>query len=37
MTFNSFVEEALRTAIEEHNRDPEGFKLRTQKFIESRA
>lgn len=28
MTFNQFVEKALRTAIEESDRDPEGFKAR---------
>lgn len=28
MTFNQFVEEALRHAIEEAHRDPEGFKAR---------
>jgi hypothetical protein len=33
MTFNSFVEEALRYAIEEHQRDPEGAKQRAQDWI----
>lgn len=37
MTFNAFVEEALRHAIEEAKRDPDGFKLRAQQFVESRA
>ncbi len=32
MTFNQFVEEALRQAIEEHKRDPEGFKQRAKGF-----
>lgn len=32
MTFNQFVEEALRHAIEEFNRDPEGMKSRAQNF-----
>ena len=32
MTFNQFVEEALRHAIEEHERDPEGMKARTEKW-----
>ena len=30
MTFNQFVEEALRNAIEEAKRDPEGFRARAQ-------
>lgn len=30
MTFNAFVEEALRQAIEEHKRDPEGFGARAE-------
>lgn len=33
VTFNEFVEEALRFAIEEHQRDPEGAKARAQEFI----
>lgn len=37
MTFNEFVEEALRHAIDEFHRDPDGFKIRTQKFIDSSA
>lgn len=37
MTFNAFVESALRAAIEEANRDPDGFKVRSQKFFESQA
>jgi hypothetical protein len=32
MTFNQFVEEALRQAIEDHQRDPEGMKQRAQDF-----
>ena len=32
MTFNEFIEEALRHAIEEHKRDPEGSKARAQKW-----
>lgn len=33
MTFNEFVEEALRQAIEEHKRDPEGMKQRAKDFV----
>jgi hypothetical protein len=33
MTFNEFIEEALRAAIEEHKRDPEGAKARAQKWL----
>lgn len=36
MTFNQFVEEALRQAIEEHKRDPEGAKARAQKWLANR-
>ena len=36
MTFNDFVEEALRVAIEEHNRDPESAKARTQRWLADR-
>jgi hypothetical protein len=36
MTFNQFVEEALRAAIEEHKRDPEGAKARAQKWLADR-
>ena len=32
MTFNAFVEEALRAAIEEHKRDPEGAKARADRW-----
>lgn len=32
MTFNEFVEEALRQAIEEHQRDPEGFLSRAERW-----
>jgi hypothetical protein len=34
MTFNQLIEEALREAIEEHKRDPEGMKARAQKWKE---
>lgn len=33
MTFNAFVEEALRSAIEEYKRDPEGLKARAQTWV----
>ncbi len=33
MTFNAFVEEALRHAIDEFNRDPEGMKLRAEAWV----
>ena len=36
MTFNQFIEEALRAAIEEHKRDPEGSKARAQKWLADR-
>lgn len=32
MTFNAFIEEALRHAIEEHKRDPEGMKAKAEKW-----
>lgn len=32
MSFNQYVEEALRHAIEEHKRDPEGMKQRAKDF-----
>jgi Arc/MetJ family transcription regulator len=32
MTFNQFIEEALRHAIEEHQRDPEGAKAKAEKW-----
>lgn len=32
MTFNQFIEEALKAAIEEAERDPEGFKSKAQSF-----
>ncbi len=32
MTFNAFVEEALRHAIDEYQRDPEGMKQRAKDF-----
>ena len=34
MTFNAFIEEALRAAIEDHKRDPEGFKNRADRWKE---
>jgi hypothetical protein len=37
MTFNQFVEEALRVAIEEHKRDPEGLKNKAQAWKEANA
>lgn len=36
MTFNEFVEEALRAAIDEAERDPEGAKARAQEWKKSR-
>ena len=33
MTFNQFVEEALRNAIEEYKRDPESMKQRAKDFV----
>jgi hypothetical protein len=35
MTFNAFVEEALRAAIEEHKCDPEAFKSRADRWKDS--
>ena len=32
MKFNDFIEEALRAAIEDHKRDPEGAKARAQQW-----
>jgi hypothetical protein len=32
MTFNQFIEEALRSAIEDYNRDPEGMKARADRW-----
>jgi hypothetical protein len=32
MTFNQFVEEALREVIEDYKRDPEGMKARTDRW-----
>lgn len=34
MKFNDFVEEALRAAIEEHKRDPEGLKATAERWKE---
>lgn len=36
MTFNQFIEEALRQAIEEHKRDPEGMKRRVDRWKSQR-
>jgi hypothetical protein len=36
MTFNQFVEEALRQAIEEHKRDPEGMMTKVDQWKSSR-
>ena len=32
MTFNQFIEEALRTAIEDYKRDPEGMKAKADRW-----
>lgn len=37
MTFNQFIEEALRHAIDEAKRDPEGMKARAQSFIKQES
>ena len=37
MTFNQFVEEALRHAIEEAKRDPEGMKQRAQRWKDEKG
>lgn len=37
MTFNEFVEEALRSALAEAERDPEAFKQRSQQWIKDRG
>lgn len=37
MTFNEFIEEALRQAIEEHKRDPEGMKQRAQRWKDEKS
>ena len=37
MTFNQFIEEALRQAIEEHKRDPEGAKQRAQRWKDEKG
>jgi hypothetical protein len=36
MTFNQFVEEALRAAIEDYKRDPEGMKDKADQWKASR-
>jgi Arc/MetJ family transcription regulator len=33
MKFNDFVEQALREAIEQHKRDPEGMKAKTEQWM----
>jgi hypothetical protein len=35
ITFNQFIEQALRTAIQDHARDPAGFEARAQQFKSS--
>lgn len=35
VTFNEFIEQALRSAIEQYNLDPEGVKARAQEWKES--
>jgi hypothetical protein len=35
MTFNQFIEEALRSALEDYKRDPEGTKQRAKEWINS--
>lgn len=35
MTFNAFVEEALKAAVEDFQRDPEGMKDRAQRWVNS--
>jgi hypothetical protein len=37
ITFNQFVEDALREAIEEHKRDPEGAKQRAQRWKDEKG
>lgn len=37
MTFNQFVEEAIKQAIKDHEQDPEGFKLRAQTFVKQES
>jgi hypothetical protein len=37
MTFNQFIEEALRQAIEEAKRDPEGMKQRAQRWKDEKG
>lgn len=36
ITLNQFVEKALRAAIEDAERDPDGWKLRAKNFVEAR-
>jgi hypothetical protein len=36
MTFNQFIEEALRSAIEEHKRNPEGMMAKVDQWKASR-
>lgn len=37
MTFNEFVEEALRTALAEFERDPEGMTARAKEFLNGKS
>lgn len=37
ITLNEFIERALRAAIEDAERDPDGFKTRADKFFENRT
>ena len=37
MTFNQFIEEALRSALEDYKRDPEGMKARADKWKETQV
>jgi hypothetical protein len=37
MTFNQFVEEALRSAMESYERDPEGFRQRMESFKDEKG
>lgn len=37
MTFNQFVEQAIRAVLDDYKQDPAGTKLRAQKFVESRV
>jgi hypothetical protein len=37
MTFNQLIEQALREAIEEHKRDPDGMKSKIEQWKSSNA